>query len=301
MTALGLAVIGVSVVLSEGGDWGWSSPRSLGLCAFCLVMVGLWIPHELRTADPLIDVRQVRNRSVLTADISAFLIAIAMYIFLPIIVEFVQIPVSIGYGFGTSILVSGLVFVPLSIGSFLASRCITAYMHRFGVRTMIPFGALVFAMSSLFFALEHRSLWEAFVAAGIAGIGIGFTFAVLPGFIVRAVAVSETGSAMGFYQVIRSIGLAVGSALAAAVLTHFTSHGQTYPSYQGFRVTLIVATSMLVFTAIISYWLPGKSVNAQLMPVGDVEKTLEREAEIQSAGLMLSGEALGAGREEAGQ
>jgi MFS family permease len=145
-------------------------------------MAGLWIAHELKVTDPLIDVRQVRNRSVLTADVSAFLIAVAMYLFLPIVLEFVQIPVASGYGHGASILVSGLVsglvFVPLSIGSFVASRCLIAYTNRFGVRTMIPFGSLVFAVSALFFALQW-ALWEAFVAAGIAGIGIGFTFAAM--------------------------------------------------------------------------------------------------------------------------
>ena len=33
MTTLGTAVVGVSVVLSEGGDWGWTSFRTLGLSA----------------------------------------------------------------------------------------------------------------------------------------------------------------------------------------------------------------------------------------------------------------------------
>jgi MFS family permease len=145
MTTLGTAVVGVSVVLSEGGDWRWTSARSLGLFAFSLVMVGVWVAHELRVTDPLINVRQVRNRSVLTADASAFLIAVAMYLFLPIVIEFVQIPVTSGYGFGASILVSGLVFVPLSFGSFAASRCLRAYTNRFGVRSMIPFGSVVFA------------------------------------------------------------------------------------------------------------------------------------------------------------
>jgi len=42
------------------------------------------------------------------------------------------------------------------------------------------------------------------------------------GFIVRAVPPHETGSATGFYQVLRSIGLSVGSALSAAVLSVFT-------------------------------------------------------------------------------
>ena len=293
MATLGAAVIGVSVVLSEGGGWGWTSLRSLALFALSVVMVGLWIAHELKVTDPLIDVRQVRNRSVLTADASAFLIAVAMYLFLPIIIEFVQIPVASGYGFGTSILVSGLVFVPLSVGSFVASRCLTAYTRRFGVRSMIPFGSLMFAASTLFFAVEHRALWEAFVASGMAGIGIGFTFAAMPGFVVRAVPPSETGSAMGLYQVLRSIGLSLGSALAAAVLITYTAPGDTYPSYQGFRVTLIIATALCVLTAVLSYLLPGKSAGGLSTLPEDVEEMMEDEAEVEGVGLMLADDPLG--------
>jgi len=284
MAFLGAAVVGVSVVLSEGGGWGWTSLRSLGLVVFSVVMVVLWVPHELRTTDPLIDVRQVRNRSVLTADVSAFLIAVAMYLFLPIVIEFVQIPTSSGYGFGADIVLSGLVFVPLSVGSFLSSRFLSAYTRRFGVRSMIPFGSCIFAASTLFFAVEHRALWEAFVAAGIAGLGIGFTFAAMPGFIVRAVPASETGSAMGFYQVLRSIGLSLGSAVAAAVLLVYTHPGQTYPTYEGFRVTLIIATSLCVATALLSYLLPGRS--PPLSP--ELEQLMEEEAEVEGAGLMLA-------------
>ena len=292
MVTLGAAVIGVSVLLSEGGGWGWTSLRSLSLAIGSVVLVGLWIAHELRVTDPLIDVRQVRNRSVLTADVSAFLIAVAMYLFLPIIIEFVQIPVASGYGFGTSVLVSGLVFVPLSVGSFAASRCLGAYTERFGVRSMIPFGSLTFAASTLFFAVEHRALWEAFVASAMAGIGIGFTFAAMPGFVVRAVPASETGSAMGLYQVLRSIGLSLGSALAAAVLITYTAPGATYPSYQGFRVTLIVATALCVMTALLSYLLPGKSTGPSTLPE-EVGEMMAEEAEVEGAGLMLADDPLG--------
>ncbi len=290
MATLGVAVVGVSVVLSEGGEWGWTSVPCLGLIALCVVVVGLWIVHELKITDPLVDVRQVRNRSVLTADVSGFLIAAAMYLFLPIIVEFVQIPVASGYGFGTSILVSGLVFVPLSIGSFAASRCLVAYDRHFGVRSLIPFGSLMFALATLFFALEHRALWEAFVAAGIAGIGIGFTFAAMPGFIVRAVPPSETGSAMGFYQVLRSTGLSVGSALAAAMLRAYTHGGHTFPSFEGFRVTLIVATALCVMTALLSYLLPGNARGRPPQPTEKVERMMEDDAEVEGVGLMLAGE-----------
>src|SRR6202044_1686120 len=92
-----LAVAGVSVVLSEGGEWGWASARSLGVIVASAVLLAVWIPFELRSADPLVDLRQVRNRSVLTADVSGFLINASLYLLVIMIVEFVQIPRSAGY------------------------------------------------------------------------------------------------------------------------------------------------------------------------------------------------------------
>ncbi|MCU1494411.1 MAG: Sugar transporter [Acidimicrobiaceae bacterium] len=297
MATLGVAVVGVSVVLSEGGGWGWTSGRTLGFFGGCVVLVACWIRQELKTADPLIDVRQVRNRSVLTADVSGFLIATAMYLFLPIIVEFVQIPVASGYGFGASVLVAGFVLVPLSVGSFSASRCLVAYQRRFGVRSMIPFGSLTFAAAALFFAVEHRSLWEAFVAAGIAGVGMGFTFAAMPGFIVRAVPVSETGSATGFYQVLRSIGLSVGSALAAAILTASTPANRIIPRFGGFHATLLVAASLAAVAAVLSYLLPGRSVQRPSRVTEQVEQVMEEEAELGATNLSLGPEPLISTRE----
>ncbi len=218
-------VIGLSVVLSEGGGWGWTSARSLGILAASCLLLAIWIPYELRFADPLVDLRQVRHRSVLTADVSGFFISVAMYILLPSLVVFVQVPVAQGYGFGASIVVSGLVLVPLSVCSFLASQLLGVYERRFGARSMIPLGSMVFAVSAAFFALEHRALWEAFVTAALSGLALGFTTGAMPGFIVRAVARSETGSATGFYQVVRSIGLTLGSAVSAAVLMAHTRTG----------------------------------------------------------------------------
>jgi predicted MFS family arabinose efflux permease len=291
--SLGLSIVGISIVLSEGGEWGWSAPGTAAVAVSCVVLLGLWVRHELRVPDPLIDVRQVRNRSVLTADVSAFLIGVAMYLFLPIIVEFVQVPAASGYGFGVSIVVSGLIFVPLSIGSYVASRCLVVYERHFGTRSMIPLGSMIFAASTLFFGLEHRSLWEAFATAGFSGLGIGLTFAAMPGFIVRAVVPSETGSATGFYQLVRSVGLSVGSALAAAVLSAYTPHGQTFPSAAGFRVTLLTASALCATTAVVSYLLPGRTA-APVPPVADaVERLVEDQAEVAAVGLLLSGSPLG--------
>jgi MFS family permease len=291
---LSVVIVGISLVLSEGGGWGWTSVPSLSIVVVSAVVLGVWIRHELRQDDPLVDLHQVRNRSVLTADVSGFMICVAMYLFLPIVVEFVQVPTAAGYGFGASVVVSSLVFLPLSVGTFAASRCLVAYERRFGSRTMIPLGATVCGLGTLFFALEHGALWEAFAASGLVGIGIGLTFAAMPGFIVRAVPKHETGSAMGFYQVLRNIGLSVGSALGAAVLTGYTHPGHRLPAVGGFRAALLVAAGLCATTAVISYVLPGANANRRPEvgqdPLADLEGLLEEEAEFAGAGAMLADE-----------
>ena len=81
---LSLVVIGVGG--AERGRAGWSSVRSLGVIVASVLLLAIWIPSC--AAPSPVDLRQVGNRSVLTADASGFLICIALYLLLPIIVEF---------------------------------------------------------------------------------------------------------------------------------------------------------------------------------------------------------------------
>ncbi len=282
---LSLVVTGVSVLLSEGGAWGWTSLRSVALAVASLGVLALWVPHELRTPHPLVNLHHLANRSVLMADISGFLMSMSLYLVVPIVVEFVQIPPSQGFGFGSSLVVSGLVLTPLSLGTFLASRLLVPYERRFGVRSMIPLGSLVFAAAAAYFALDHGSLWQAFVTLGVSGLGIGFTFAAMPGFIVRAVPTAETGSATGFYQVLRNIGLSVGSAFGAAVLLAYTSPGHTLPDVGGFRVALFISAGLGVATAVLSFLLSGAAPSAPVP--GSVEVRMGEEALLDATGAML--------------
>jgi len=291
---LSMSVVGISVVLSEGDRWGWTSGRSLAIVAASLILLAAWIPHELRNSDPLVELRHLGVRSVLAADTAGFLISVAMYLFLPIIVVFVQIPAVSGYGFGASIVVSGLVLVPLSCTTFLASRFLTVYERRFGSRSMIPLGSLVFAGAAIFFAVEHSALWEAFVTTAIAGIGLGFTFAAMPGFIIRSVPRRETGSATGFYQVLRNIGLSVGSAFGVAVLSSYTRAGQSLPTESGYRAVLSISAGLCVATAVLGLSLirPDASKEEQVSKRehDKVDLIMEEEAELAGTGVMLTNE-----------
>jgi hypothetical protein len=93
---------------------------------------------------------------------------------------------------------------------------------------------------------------------------------------------------MGLYQVLRSIGLSLGSALASAVLISYTKSGSTYPTYEGFRDTLIIATALSATTAVLSFVLPGRSPGAPSVPNRELNELMKEEAEVEGVGLMLS-------------
>lgn len=288
LLCLGLALF--IVVVSEGEEWGWTSLRVIGLVVAAVALLGVWAGYELRIRQPLVDLRQARHRMVLTADLSGLIISLTMYLFLPIVVEFVQIPRSYGYGFGASVVVSGCVLIPLSVGTLMASRLAARYERRFGRRTMIPVGSVLFAVAMAYFAFEHTAPWEAFMVMFIAGLGIGFTFAAMPAFIVQSVHARDTGSAMGFYQVLRSIGLALGSAVSGAILAANTHGHSAFPAVSGFRTALVVGAVLCLATAAMSYLLPGSGKPGAERVSPAEEELMEENAELSGAGLSGEGE-----------
>ena len=272
---LTLSLVAVLAVLGEGRSGG-------------VVLLVFWCIYELRRHDPLVDLRHSTHRAVITSDVSGFLISMAMYLFIPVVVEYVQIPRSAGYGFGSSIFTSGLLLVPLSAGTFTASRFVPLIVRHFNARITVPLRAVFFAIAALTFSYEHRSLWEAFVAVGIAGLGAGLTFAAMPGYIVRATPPADTGAALGFYQLLRSVGLSIGSAVAGAILAHDTLAGAALPTQSGFLTTLNVAAGLLLVAAIMSYLLLGDTPTAPSSL--ETIEMMEESAELGATGLGLIGE-----------
>src|SRR6201999_3170039 len=101
---------------------------------------------------------------------------------------------------------------------------------------------LVIAAAMLFFGLTGTALWQAFVTMGLVGLGVGLTFAAMPGLIIRAVPAGETSSAMSFYQVSRYVGFSVGSGLAVTLLIAF-AHGEAVTA-DAYRSTFYVGAAV---------------------------------------------------------
>ncbi|WP_327287457.1 MFS transporter [Streptomyces sp. NBC_01198] len=278
LLALGLASL--LLALSDGEVWGWTSARVLALVLVALALLVGWSLHELRTAHPLVDLRTLRNRSVLTANVAGLIAGVAMYMLMSMVTRFVQTPSATGYGFGTSVLVTGLVLLPFSAASVASSKLVPLLTRRTSAAMVLPIGCGISLLSMVVFLLARGSLWELFLVMGVAGLGVGCTFAVMPGLIVNAVPAHETGSAISFNQVLRTIGYTTGSVLSAVVLEAHTASGRLLPANSGYQAAAWLGCAIWVVTAVVAVVLPGRATAARrtVAPVPVDEEILMDES-----------------------
>ena len=255
LLACGLSAL--LLAIAEGNSWGWRSPATISLFAGSAATLLIWVFQQLRTNHPLVELRLLNRPAVLTAHVCAMVQGTAMYMFLSAVSEFVQTPVTSGYGFGSAPLVAGLCLVPLSMTSIAVSRTLPWLTARIGDRALLPLGSLVVAAAGVFFALTHAHLWEALVMMAVLGVGLGLTNAAIPGLIVHAVPEKETGSALGFNLVVRNVGFALGSAMTGMILASHTPLGGALPTISGYTVVLWIATGICVVAAALTWSLHG--------------------------------------------
>lgn len=252
-----LMTLGISAVLlaiSQTTSWGWGSSKTIVLA---LVGVGFslaWIRVEVRSRDPLIDMTMMRVRGVWTTNTAAFLLGAGLYASFIVFPQFAQLPKSTGFGFGASVVVSGLYLLPATIGMTVLGLKAGAISARFGSRTALLAGT-VFAMASFaLLATEHRHPYELLIAASLLGVGIGLAFAALGNLIVQAVPSHQTGVASGMNTVMRTLGGALGGQLSATFIAEHAAHGE--PTVTGFTETFLMATGFLLLCLISGVLVP---------------------------------------------
>jgi MFS family permease len=280
---LGVGLAGLLVALSEGERWGWGSGKLIGTVVVAVVLVATFIRHELRSPAPLINIRLMRHRSVLTANVSGALAGVGMYMLMSMIIRYVQTPASTGYGLGASVVVAGLVLLPMSVMSFSASR-VVAYLNRWiSSERILPLGLFTFVVGVFVFATARSHLWEIFVVMGIIGLAIGSSFAVMPRMIMMSTPAGETSSALALNQVLRTVGYSIGSALSATILTAHTASGAIYPANRGYTVAAVIAMVLLAVTVVVSFVLPQRA-NAAAAATGlDADEELLVEENVDAA------------------
>jgi len=255
--AAALMTAGMSIVLiaiSETTTWGWGSAKTLGLIAIGIAVSVAWIMVEVRSKNPLVDMTMMRIRGVWTTNASAFLLGAGMYASFIVIPQIAQLPKSTGFGFGASVVVSGLYLLPSTIGMTILGLFAGRISARFGSRTALLAGTAFSTASFALLAVAHSHPYDLLIAAGLLGVGVGLAFAALGNLIVQAVSPHQTGVASGMNTVMRTLGGALGGQLSATFIAAHTINGE--PAVTGFTETFLMATGFLLICLLAGFLVP---------------------------------------------
>jgi EmrB/QacA subfamily drug resistance transporter len=215
---LGIGLVLELVGVSQGPKWGWGDPRTLGAFAAGLVVLGLWGMFELRTEEPLVDVRALARPAILMTNLATLLVGFGMFGAYVLVPQLVQADRSTGYGFGASAAHAGLLMLPGSLSMLVFAPVSGNLGSRYGHRVSLALGGLICSAGLLLLALFHGSDLTVTAFYFLISTGIAFAFAAMPNLILSAVPSSQSGQATGFNAVVRSVGSSVGSQVTAVAL-----------------------------------------------------------------------------------
>ncbi|GAA1254520.1 MFS transporter [Streptomyces javensis] len=260
--ALGLTAGLVCLLLpiTKGGDWGWTSGTTLGLFGAAVVILLLWGVFELRTTEPLVDLRTTARRQVLLTNLTSIMVGFSFYAMSLILPQLLQLPEATGYGLGQSMVMAGLYFAPMGVAMMLVSPLSARINAARGPKVSLVLGLLVIGATYGAGLVMIDHIWQIVVLSTALGVGIGIAYSAMPTLIVSAVPAAETGAANGLNTLMRSIGMSTSSAVVGVILAHQTIDfgGMALPSKDGFKISFLVACAASVVGLLIALCLPGR-------------------------------------------
>ncbi|MDR7385604.1 MFS transporter [Promicromonospora iranensis] len=251
------ALVGLFLAISQGGTWGWTGVATLGSFAGAATLLVLFCVWELRTVQPLIDLRVSRRPQVLLTNTASLVFGFSMLTSSLVFTQLLQMPTATGYGFGESMLVAGLLQAPGGACMIAMSPVSAMISVRSGPRTALMVGASVVVCSYVFAALWHSELWQLLVCSALVGCGIGLAYGAMPSLIMSAVPVSQTAAANSLNNLCRSLGTTTASAVTGLLLATMTTtvSGHVVPDRTAFTIILLIGASAALLALVIAAFI----------------------------------------------
>jgi MFS family permease len=206
-----VAVAALMAALTEvGSPHGPVGPVTACLCVASAV---LFVARERRAADPMLSPSLWTRRPIATANAATLLSGMAIVgltVFLPVYVQGVL---------GQSALVAGFALTAMVLGWPIGATLAAKSVARFGLRTLLLFGAALLPTGAVAFVALGPGSTPAIAGLGsvVMGLGMGFlsTAAIL--IVQGCVGWAERGAATASNIFARNLGSALGAAVLGSV------------------------------------------------------------------------------------
>ncbi|NHI15825.1 MFS transporter [Microbacterium excoecariae] len=264
--ALGLAVglAGLLLFVSRGADWGWGSPLALGSVTIGVVALIAWGAYQLRTREPLVDLRVAARPAVLLTNLAAIGMGFALFGSNVSFPQLLELPEATGIGFGLTMMEAALCIMPSGLIMMVLSPLSGQLERAFGPRPLFTIGCAFIVVAYVFVLVLSSEVWHIVVANCIIGVGIAFSFAAMPMIIMRAVPADETGVSNGLNALFRSVGTSSASAVMGGVLAAMSVEvdGVGMPTAEAFQTCFWIAIAAAIVATALTLFIPRAASDA---------------------------------------
>ncbi len=210
----GLMALVYAIVDAQSAGWG--SAKTIGFFTLAGVLLAAFVLIELRAKAPLVRLSIFRIRSLLTANVSMFLAAsaiFAMFFFNTLYLQRV-----LGYG----PLEAGLAFLPFTAGIMISAGLASQLAPRIGVRPVAAVGMLLTTGGLLLLTqlpVHGSYLADVLPSILLSSLGMGAVFMPLTLIATTGLEDEDQGLASGLFNTSQQIGGALGLAILSTLAT----------------------------------------------------------------------------------
>ncbi len=211
----GAASLPLVWVSFAGTHFPWWSRETAYYLGGTAVLAILAVIVETRAKEPLVPLSVVRERTTALAIVASLAVGLAMFGSAVFLGQYFQI------ARGYSATESGLLTIPMMLGSFFGSVGAGQMITRYGKwkRYLVLGGLLLIGGLGVLGTIDHTTAyWYLAVGMGAMGVGMGMLMQNLVLAVQNTVDVSQVGAASASVTFFRSLGGAVGVSVLGAVL-----------------------------------------------------------------------------------
>jgi DHA2 family multidrug resistance protein len=213
--AMALWLGSLQLVLDKGQEDDWFAATWIcATAALSLAAMAAFIWRELAVADPIVNLRVLKNRNFSVGTLITAVYGVILYgvtILLPLFLQtLLRYPA----------LQSGLAVTPRGLGSFLSMFVVGRLVSVVDNRLLLAFGLVILAISAAMMGQINLEIAMSSVAWPnvINGFASGFIFVPLTTLAMGTLRKREMGNATGIYNLMRNIGGSVGIAVVTTLL-----------------------------------------------------------------------------------
>jgi EmrB/QacA subfamily drug resistance transporter len=203
-------LLAIVFALVRADDWGWGSPKTLGLLALGVVLLAGFWAIERRVTSPIVDFSLFRNGPYLGASAAAFALVGAYWAVIFFQPQYLQLVLDHGP------VAAGILVLPITAPMVFISPFCGPLIKRFGPRGLMTAGMVCGAVGlALLTRIDASSSYGALLPGYLLfGIALGLVYAPMSTAAMLAMPREKAGIAAGVLAMVR----VTAGALALAVV-----------------------------------------------------------------------------------